>query len=67
MVKRVMGLLHQKCKKMKFMMELQHESSKEREVVLEPHHKDSHIHVSRWVVGCISGASESQNERGFTN
>ena len=36
-------------------------------LVLEPHHKDSHIHVSRSVAGCTSGASEFQNEKGVTN
>ena len=36
-------------------------------LVLELYHKDSHTHVSWYVAGCISGASESQNKKGVND
>ena len=36
-------------------------------LVLELHYKDSHIHMSRCVAGCTSGANESHNKKGVTD
>ena len=66
-VKLVLGLHHQRHKKVKFMMELHHGSSKEcgASVGASSH---GFPHPCEPVSGrCTSGTSESQNERGVTN
>ena len=43
----LMGLHYQRCKEVKFMMELHHGSPKEHEASVGAYCKDFHIHVSQ--------------------